>query len=64
MRFPKPDDTNHGGTLMPFKSPPPKKGHTRRIALKFRSDMTPKQFARFKKGVRVLAKRFKATISK
>ena len=35
---------------MPFKSPPPKKGHTRRIALKFRSDMTPKQFARFKKG--------------
>jgi hypothetical protein len=49
---------------MPFTSPPPKKGQSRKITLKFRSDMTPKQMARFKKSVRSLAKRFKATISK
>jgi hypothetical protein len=49
---------------MPFKSPPPKKGQLRRITLKFKNDMTRKQMASFKKSVRSLAKRFKATISK
>lgn len=49
---------------MPFKSPPPKKGQLRRITLKFRSDLTKKQMANFKKSVRSLAKRFKATLSK
>jgi hypothetical protein len=49
---------------MPFKSPPPKKGQLRRITLKFKSDMTRKQMATFRKSVRALAKRFKATISK
>jgi hypothetical protein len=51
-------------TLMPFKSLPPKKGQLRRIALRFKSDMTRKQMASFRKSVRALAKRFKATISK
>lgn len=49
---------------MPFKSPPPKKGQVRRIALKFRTDMTRSQMAAFRKGVRALAKRFKATIAR
>ncbi|HYS15348.1 MAG TPA: hypothetical protein VET45_00355 [Candidatus Binatia bacterium] len=49
---------------MPFKSPPPKKGQLRRIVLKFKSDMTRKQHASFKKSVRALAKRFKAFVSK
>jgi hypothetical protein len=49
---------------MPFKSPPPKKNQKRRIVLTFRSDMTPKQFASFKKSVRALAKRFKLTLGK
>ena len=49
---------------MPFKSPPPKKGQSRKITLKFRSDMTRKQMASFRKSVRSLAKRFKATISR
>ena len=46
---------------MPFK-PPVKKGQSRRITLKFRTDLTRKQLASFKKSVRSLAKRFKATI--
>lgn len=49
---------------MPFKSPPPKKNQKRRMVLKFRTDMTPKQFARFKKSVRALAKRFKLVVTK
>jgi hypothetical protein len=49
---------------MPFKSPPPKKGQLRRVTLKFKSDMTRKQMASFRKSVRALAKRFKAAISK
>jgi hypothetical protein len=48
---------------MPFKSPP-KKGQSRKITLKFRSDLTKKQLANFKKSVRSLAKRFKATVGK
>jgi len=49
---------------MPFKSPPPKKGQVRRIALKFKNDMTRKQMAAFRKSVRTLAKRFKATLAR
>jgi hypothetical protein len=49
---------------MPFKSPPPKKGQSRKITLKFKSDMTPKKMAQFRKSVRALAKRFKASISR
>lgn len=49
---------------MPFKSPPPKKGQLRKISLKFKNDMTPKQMAQFRKSVRALAKRFKASISR
>jgi len=49
---------------MPFKMPPPKKNQKRRMLLTFRSDMTPKQFARFKKSVRALAKRFKLKVTK
>ena len=49
---------------MPFKSPPPKKNQKRRLVLKFRSDLTSKQFARFKKSVRALAKRFKLAVTK
>ena len=48
---------------MPFKSPP-KKGQSRKITLKFRTDLTKKQLATFKKSVRALAKRFKATLGK
>jgi hypothetical protein len=48
---------------MPFKSPP-KKGQSRKITLKFRSDLTKKQMASFKKSVRALAKRFKATLGR
>ena len=48
---------------MPFK-PPVKKGHTRRVALKFKSDLTPVQLRNFKKSVRALAKRFKASVVK
>jgi len=48
---------------MPFKSPP-KKGQSRKITLKFRSELTRKQMASFKKSVRALAKRFKAKLSK
>jgi hypothetical protein len=48
---------------MPFKSPP-KKGQSRKITLKFRTELTRKQMASFKKSVRALAKRFKATIAK
>ncbi len=48
---------------MPFKSPP-KKGQSRKITLKFRTELTRKQMANFKKSVRALAKRFKATIAK
>jgi len=48
---------------MPFKSPP-KKGQSRKITLKFRTDLTKKQLASFKKSVRALAKRFKATLGK
>lgn len=49
---------------MPFRPPPPKKGQLRRVVLKFKSDMTRKQYASFKKSVRALAKRFKASIGK
>jgi len=49
---------------MPFKSPPPKKGQLRKITLKFKSDMTPKKMAQFRKSVRALAKRYKASISR
>src|SRR4029077_14494697 len=49
---------------MPFKSPPPKKGQLRRITLKFKTDLTRKQMANFRKSVRSLAKRFKASISR
>lgn len=49
---------------MPFKPPPPKKGQSRKITLKFKSDMTRKKMASFRKSVRALAKRFKATISR
>jgi hypothetical protein len=48
---------------MPFKSPP-KKGQSRKITLKFRTDLTKKQLAAFKKSARALAKRFKATLTK
>jgi len=48
---------------MPFKSPP-KKGQSRKITLKFRTELTRKQMASFKKSVRSLAKRFKATIAR
>ncbi len=48
---------------MPFKSPP-KKGQSRKITVKFRTDLTRKQLASFKKSVRALAKRFKATIGR
>jgi len=48
---------------MPFKSPP-KKGQSRKITLKFRTDLTRKQMSSFKKSVRALAKRFKATLGR
>ena len=48
---------------MPFKSPP-KRGQSRKITLKFRTDLTRKQMASFKKSVRALAKRFKATLGR
>jgi hypothetical protein len=48
---------------MPFKSPP-KKGQSRKITLKFRTELTRKQMASFKKSVRALAKRFKATLGR
>ena len=46
---------------MPFKSPV-KKGHTRRVTLKFKADLTPAQLRGFKKSVRALAKKFKASV--
>jgi len=48
---------------MPFKSPP-KRGQSRKITLKFRTDLTRKQMSSFKKSVRALAKRFKATLGR
>lgn len=48
---------------MPFKSPV-KKGHTRRVVLKFKSDLTTAQLRGFKKSVRALAKKFKAALVK
>jgi hypothetical protein len=49
---------------MPFKPPPPKKGQSRKITLKFKADLTRAKMAQFKKSVRALAKRFNASIGR
>jgi len=48
---------------MPFKSPV-KKGQKRRFVLKFKTTLTPAQLRGFKKSVRALAKKFKASVTK